>query len=321
MATATFIVRAVADGSKHSFTVKVADPVPAGRFPGDPGVNKLIVGTSYGTLASNPLNGKPDWVEGFLNVHPMRAFRFYREAADTVASVAARAKDDAAKGRLLAMSKKIPNNDHAGLAAGKYDGLVKDNLDALAAPGKPTLFVLHHEPENDNLDTKAYVNGQHHVAELLKSYPTIGFTTAAMGGHYCPNLSGQKSVFTDYYPDPSIYKLFGFDQYEQAYVGHETHHTVDQLITADVGVFRQHIGSSMPLALFECGVRVDPTAPGYAAKWLAELIAKAPGLGIAVLSYFFSDRNSDNGPWGWTNQNDERTPVLAQALAQSARAF
>ncbi len=320
MATATFVVRAVADGSKHSFTVQVADPAAGARFPGDPGPGKLVVGTSYGTLASNPQNGTPDWVEGFLGIHPMRAFRFYREAADSVASVAARAKDDAAKGRLLCMSKKIPGNDHAGLAAGKYDGLIDDNLGALADPGKPTLFILHHEPENDGLVTKDYVNGQHHVAELLKSYPTIGFTTAAMGGHYNPNTGGQ-TVFTDYYPDPSIYPIFGFDQYEQSFVGSEHHHTVDQLVGADVQIFRQHIGATKPIALFECGVRVDPALPGYAAKWLAELIAKAPGLGIAVLSYFFSDRNSQNGPWGWTNINDERTPVLAQALAQSAHAF
>lgn len=59
------------------------------------------------------------------------------------------AKAEILAGRLPILSVKIPNNDWAGAAAGKYDALYIDLANRLQAlPGK-TVLVVHHEPIGD----------------------------------------------------------------------------------------------------------------------------------------------------------------------------
>lgn len=281
-----------------------------------PAQGQRVMGASSDT-------GNPSMLVSQFGLTSLAQFRYYRQATDSDASVASMASLCAASNTLLVLSTKIPNNDHAGLAAGKYDAFLKGRCDALSSGGVNTVLIVHHEPENDitatgTMTTKAFADGQAHVAEFLKAYPTIAFSNAAMGSWYSTWSTGKKGDFKAMYPDPSIYDVFGFDRYEESYAGHEAHHTVDQLVGDVVRVFRSN-GVTQPLALWEHGVRVDPTIPGYAANWLKDLYAALLALDIRFASYFFSGKNSPNGPWYWTDKTDERQAVLGGFLGNSPR--
>ena len=313
------------DATITSLTQQLADcqaaatkpPVTTARYPGDPGFDKTLM------MSSNE-GGDPVPEETFFKTH-LQGFRFYSMAGDDISKLANRAKADAAAGRVLVWSQKVPSTDWAGVAKGTYDGWLRQRFDVVAASGKPVIHITHHEPENDiNATTTeaVYAAMQKHVAGLLKDYPTIGYSTAAQGSWYNPNLSGNKQNLSKMYPDGSIYDVFGFDQYEQFFAGGSIkHHTVAQLIGADVTTFRAYFGKAKPMALWEHGVRVDPAKPGYAADWLNTLYAYARTVDLDFVSYFFSSQNSPNGSWAFQDPKDERYVPMQTAFNTSAVAL
>ena len=75
---------------------------------------------------------------------------------------------EVAAGRMPVLSFKVPRNDWAGAAAGKYDAALKDltaRLDRL--PGR-VFVTLHHEPTGDGTPA-SYAAMQRHVLPILGS--------------------------------------------------------------------------------------------------------------------------------------------------------
>lgn len=82
------------------------------------------------------------------------------------------AKQELLAGRLPVLSVKIPNNDWAGAAAGKYDALYIDLANRLQAlPGK-TVLVVHHEPIGDGSPAD-FVAMQVHLMPLARPLSNV----------------------------------------------------------------------------------------------------------------------------------------------------
>jgi hypothetical protein len=85
------------------------------------------------------------------------------------------ATSEVAAGRLPVVSFKVPNNDWAGAAAGKYDTQIKAVTSRLAALGKQVFVTLHHEPSGDGTPAD-------YAAMLRHTLPILGAPTTVDAG-------------------------------------------------------------------------------------------------------------------------------------------
>lgn len=93
------------------------------------------------------------------------ARRFYGDLGQAD-HVLAMARSELAAGRMPVVSFKIPGNDWAGAAAGRYDGQLKTLAGNLAAlPGR-VFVAIHHEPQGDGTPAD-FAAMQRHVLPLL----------------------------------------------------------------------------------------------------------------------------------------------------------
>jgi hypothetical protein len=76
------------------------------------------------------------------------------------------ARAEVAAGRMPILSFKVPDNDWAGVAAGRYDGQLRSLTDDLAALGGHVFVTLHHEPSGDGSAT-SYAAMMRHALPIL----------------------------------------------------------------------------------------------------------------------------------------------------------
>ena len=85
------------------------------------------------------------------------------------------ATSEVAAHRLPVVSFKVPNNDWAGAAAGKYDTQIKAVTSRLAAIGGRVFVTLHHEPSGDGTPVN-------YAAMLRHTLPLLGAPTSVYAG-------------------------------------------------------------------------------------------------------------------------------------------
>ncbi len=79
----------------------------------------------------------------------------------------ATAHSEAAAGRMAILSFKVPGNDWAGVAAGRYDVQLKALAQSLAAVKGKVFVTLHHEPTGDGLPSS-------YAAMMRRALPILG---------------------------------------------------------------------------------------------------------------------------------------------------
>ena len=129
---------------------------------------------------------KAEWDMRLAQVGSIDARRLYDDLASVDATVAI-ARTEIAAHRRPVLSFKIPGNDWAGAAAGRYDTQIRALATQLAAlPGR-VFVAIHHEPQGDGTPAQ-YAAMQRHVLPLLSPPSNVdagvivnGFWWSAMG--------------------------------------------------------------------------------------------------------------------------------------------
>lgn len=85
------------------------------------------------------------------------------------------ARSEAAAGRMAILSFKVPNNDWAGVGAGRYDAQLKALATELGAVKGRTFVTLHHEPAGDG-------SAAHYAAMMRRALPILGAPTNVDAG-------------------------------------------------------------------------------------------------------------------------------------------
>ena len=85
------------------------------------------------------------------------------------------ARTEAAAGRMAILSFKVPGDDWAGVAAGRYDGQLKALAQSLAAVKGRVFVTLHHEPTGDGLPSS-------YAAMMRRALPILGAPTNVDAG-------------------------------------------------------------------------------------------------------------------------------------------
>ena len=108
---------------------------------------------------------RDQWEARLRETGPIYARRLFGQLSSTSGLVSL-ARTELAAGRMPVLSFKVPNNDWAGAAAGKYDAQLRDlatKLDNL--PGQ-VFVAIHHEPNNDGTP-RNYAAMQRRVLPIL----------------------------------------------------------------------------------------------------------------------------------------------------------
>jgi hypothetical protein len=308
-------VKAFSGSASYTVTVRVTpsvggvDPVPeppppapgcVARFAGDPGCASKIY---YGASVEG---GAPKTFETQLGT-TLSVYRSYFKPDDTPASFANRANDDLANRRLPLMSTKVPNNDWAGVGAGKYDTWLLPIIKALAAVPGPVWLSLHHEPRSDGAPAD-WVKMQQRARQLIDANSkNIALVGILNGFSFL-----QKVPDADEYNHPvgSGVHVMGFDSYCQwSPTAGGTWREPNVVFSPGVSI----AGWGYPTLVGEYGVRTDPANPGKAAQWLKDAWSFASSNKFVAISYFNSGANSPDGTW---ELEGERLTAFKSILAK-----
>lgn len=108
---------------------------------------------------------RPEWQARLAETDGVDARRIFADLGSPDGALVL-AQSEVAAGRLPILSFKIPNNDWAGAANGRYDSALRGVDSRLAAlPGR-VFVTVHHEPAQDGTPA-AYAAMQRHVLPLL----------------------------------------------------------------------------------------------------------------------------------------------------------
>lgn len=284
-------------------------PAPSARFPGDPGIGKLLYGE--GREGNEPALEAREATYG----QAVQLHRSYWQAAQA-SSLIAQCQTDQSKGRLPLVSTKLAAT-WADVAAGKQDGWLTGLLDGLGKLAGPVWLCLHHEPyDNQGAgQTPADYKAMYAHAKTLKP-ANVALMPILQSQPWTPDRGGKLTDITPWY-DPASADLFGFDAYNAWFPnGTKGWTTPEQSCSAMIDLFAA-LDPSTPAVLAEYGCRVDPANPGKAGAWMADAYTYLLGRGVVGMSYFDSAQNiiADGGTF---ELSGETLDAFKAALLTSA---
>jgi hypothetical protein len=149
------------------FTTKssVKSRKPASAKPNTPGTAKPFVPLTDTSVRIGMSAPSKQWAARLAETGSVDSRRIFgRLSSPTSALKLARA--EVAAGRMPILSFKVPNNDWAGVAAGRYDTQLRSLTSDLAALGGHAFVTLHHEPSGDGSAT-SYAAMMRHALPIL----------------------------------------------------------------------------------------------------------------------------------------------------------
>jgi hypothetical protein len=112
-----------------------------------------------------------------------------------------------AKNQYCVISFKVPNNDWAGVTAGKYDSDLDIAMNVARQRAKPFAFAVHHEPEGDGTPTVWGAMQEYLVQYLSPVSDKMAFTTIGNGWWWGPNGGKPDSYIAQFYPQSLLNKM------------------------------------------------------------------------------------------------------------------
>lgn len=247
--------------------------------------------------------------------HPLGIDREYFSAGSE-SSMAAYAAAAAARGSVPLVSIKPPSPiNWRAVAAGKHDAWVRGIIARLTAIGKPVLWSIHHEPENDTngstLTAATFKAMNEHVTAMHDPAGLVRFGPILMSGKYnpIPTPNPRVRLKVQDWASATSGHFLGFDAYNHfdpssGKPWRTVANTVGWIV--DGGTFRGveilglgDIAPALPLVWAEYGVREDPATPGRASAWLTEAYDWCLAHDVDAMSYFSSAQNVNDGGGTW----------------------
>ena len=309
-ALGTLALSTAAPLAAHASTISTTQDASAAaatsaRFPGDPGPGKVYYGASV--VASYGLETLESRIGHKLGVH--RGYFVPNSQKGLLQQV----KDDHAKGRIPAVSTKVPDT-WANMASGRQDAWLRTLLSALAADKQPVFLTLHHEPENDagptGMKPQDWRSMYDHAVVLAASVaPNVTMTPVLMQFTFEPG-SGRKAA--DWVPTTT--KVFATDCYN-------AWSPTDGLKWRDLGDKLSLVlpyADGRPIVLAEYGCRTDPKNPGAAAQWMRDAFDWCRTNDVVAMSYFNSWQHTRFGTW---ELDTERLNAMKSIITSPACAW
>lgn len=200
--TVTATVTRASDGASVSGSATYRLGAPwAPRFPGDRQGQVML-----GMAVTDKPNSNLQWAQAMTLLGGASAFvsvrRCFNTGWITRAAIDSWADWADAQGIFPIISFKVPGNDWAGVAAGKYDSdlnLLMTRLDDRDALGKaPVCVAVHHEPSGDG-SLAVWAQMQEYLSNKFAPLNDVfSFTTISNGFEWGPYLGSPSEVATMY---------------------------------------------------------------------------------------------------------------------------
>lgn len=250
--------------ARHSRSADVTRPVgpleskranqlgqPAGRFPGDPGTDRLYWGSSSSGGLANWFN-----LDKECGSRLGLCRRYY--LAGEVGRFGAESRTLHAAGVLNVASFKVPGNNWAAVAAGKQDAWLHAIATAAAQQPNPVYVCLHHEPNNDGSPT-VYRAMYEHAAPILHQASNLVLTPIFNGFQFASDKGWQPW-------DIDVADVSGIDLYPHLTDSKTT------MVARYTRAFDNLHTFGKPILLCEWGCQADRDKQGaYAPQMFADL--------------------------------------------------
>ena len=264
---------AAAGALSSSLLQAPADAALARRFPGDPGVGKVL----YGARVRDGVSIR-GW-ERKLH-HRLGTQRTYYQASRVDAMVA-RARGNVNRGRLPVLSIKPPGS-WQDIAQGRHNAWVDSMLEKLGRLDGPMCLTVNHEPENDvsgseNTPYWHVAMTEHVHARAASRAPKVNVIQILMQWTFDPNSPRVPAQWVA--PSPA---LFGLDAYNYWEPGGRVRWIP---FAGLVGRAQKHAGGR-PVVIGEFGVRDDPRRPERGANWIRNAFEYAANHDVIAMNYF-----------------------------------
>jgi hypothetical protein len=128
------------------------------------------------------------WDARLAETGPVEARRIFG-SLDSPSGALQIAAGEVAAGRMPIVSFKVPNNDWAGVAAGKYDAQLRDLTSRLAALKGKVFVTLHHEPVGDGTPAN-YAAMMEHALPILGAPASVEAGPIVNGFWWSNNQQG-----------------------------------------------------------------------------------------------------------------------------------
>ncbi|HXH04848.1 MAG TPA: CARDB domain-containing protein [Candidatus Nitrosotenuis sp.] len=185
-------------GAYTLISSNAATPLVAGHVPG-----RVLLGMA----ATEEKDKFPKYAEALQITGPVYERRIFKPSWITASAMTGMLDECAAKGQYCVISFKVPNNDWAGVNAGKYDQGLEIAKTVARNTSKPFAFGIHHEPTGDGVAREWAAMQEYLVTYLSPVNDKMAFTTIANGFLWGPNRDEPDSVLSSYYPDSLISKM------------------------------------------------------------------------------------------------------------------
>lgn len=280
------------------------------RVFGDPGVGKVYFGATNDHRAAR---------EALAAGHHLGMLRTYWNNGDVTGgnstgwtAAVAQATTDINIGRVPWLSFKLSssaatrNVSWDQFAAGANDswfaGQLLPALDAIG--GGPIFLTLHAEPngdEDDALNTGTVAGHKamySHAKTMTDDYPQILLTPVLSWNFF--DITGGNVRYATWVAANGA-DVFGFNSYNHISFNPKT--TLKNLTVAQSYGLQQAelnaLNPNVPWAVSEWGNRTDPTHPGVAAQWIADVINFARLSNGIGFTWFDSGVNVNDGGSSW----------------------
>ncbi|MGD9957842.1 hypothetical protein [Nocardioides sp.] len=245
----------------------------ARRFPGDPGVGRVL----YGARVRDGI-GIRAW-ERRLG-HRLGSQRAFFQPS-RIDALVARARGNVNRGRLPVLSIKPPGS-WQDVAEGRHNAWVDRLLEGLGELNAPICLTVNHEPENDvagseNTPYWHVAMTEHVLARAASRAPKVNVIQILMQWTFDPNSPRVPAQWVA--PSP---KLFGLDAYNYWEPGGD----VKWIPFAGLVGRAQRHASGRPVIIGEFGVRDDPRRPERGANWIRNAFEYATNHDVVAMNYF-----------------------------------
>lgn len=216
--------------------------------------------------------------------------------------------DDIANNRLSHVSMK-PRGTWRDVASGSQDPWLEAMLGPLRETGRPIMFTMHHEPENDTgapgMQAADFVAMQRHVIEVAARGTSRVVVVPVLQQWTFDPVRDDIDPAAWLVPEAAI---MGLDVYNH---WSPTNGQTWRSFGSKTDEALSWLGDT-PIAIGEYGCREDPKNPGLAAEWLRDAAEYAREHNIVSMSYYNSRINAPEGTWELAGSSER---VFAELLA------
>ena len=201
-----------------------------------------------------------------------------------------------------------PQGSWADVASGARDEWLEAMLGPLRETGRPVLFTMHHEPENDTgpagMQPADFVAMQRHLIDVAAGGRSQVVVVPVLQQWTFDPVRDDIDPTAWLVPEASVMGLDVYNHWSptNGQPWRSFGSKADEAIT--------WLGDT-PIAIGEYGCREDPENPGLAAEWLRDAAQYAREHNIVSLSYYNSSLNAPEGSWELSGSSER---VFAELL-------